>query len=81
MMTMMAASTTTPARTQATICITRTAYISDSPAITVTTRIALQKVTSAVIAIRRATGRSENTISSYRRLRAMTSRWISLVPS
>jgi hypothetical protein len=39
-------------------------------------------VTSAVMAMRRPMGRSENmVVSSYRRLRAMTSRWISLVPS
>ena len=79
---MIAASTTMPASTQATICIRRTAYMSDSPAITVTMRIAEQKVTSAVIAMRRPTGSSANTVSPfYRRLRAMTSRWISFVPS
>ena len=48
------------ARTQAAICISLTAYMSDRPPSSVTTRIAQQNVTSADIAMRRPTGKLEN---------------------
>ena len=48
------------ARTHAMICISRTAYMFDSPPSSVTIRIAQQKVNSADIAIRRPAGKLAN---------------------
>ena len=71
----------TRARTPATASAARRTS-SDRPPSSVTIRIAQQKVNSADIAIRRPTGKLANmSIVSYRKLRAMTMRWISLVPS